>query len=254
MKTAQLVDRLDAELDTAAYADVDASPNGLQIGSRSGTVETVGCAVDAAAATFEFAISAGVDMLCTHHGVIWDGIERITGRSYDLVSKLARAELDLYVSHLPLDGHQTLGNAAGLASYLDVTSTSPFGEIAGLPIGQAGQFDQSTSLDRLASSLEALPTGGGQIRTFPFGPSDIKTVAIVTGSGADFLDQAATAGVDVYITGEGKQKLYHEAREREMNVILSGHYATETFGIENLASEIEQWGVDTQIFTHPTGL
>ena len=41
MQRSAFVDRLDEELRTDAYADIDASPNGLQVGSREGEVETV---------------------------------------------------------------------------------------------------------------------------------------------------------------------------------------------------------------------
>ena len=61
-------------------------------------------------------------------------------------------------------------------------------------------------------------------------------------------------GVDAFVTGEGKGKLYHEAREAGVHVYLAGHYATETFGVRALAELVESWGLATTFVDHPTGL
>jgi putative NIF3 family GTP cyclohydrolase 1 type 2 len=79
-------------------------------------------------------------------------------------------------------------------------------------------------------------------------------VAIVTGSGTDWLDEAVDVGADTLLTGEGKQQVYHEAREAGVNVLLAGHYATETAGVRALADLVAGWGVETTFVDHPTGL
>jgi dinuclear metal center YbgI/SA1388 family protein len=254
MKLTELVSRYDEELRTAAYADVDASANGLQVGPREGDVDHLAVAVDAAVATIEEAAAVGADVLVTHHGISWGGIERVTGRAYDRVSALLDADLALYVSHLPLDGHQELGNAAGVADLLELEAREPFATLGGEPIGQRGTTPEPQSVEAVRDRLDELPQGDGETRLLPFGPDRVQDVAIVTGSGADFLDAAVEAGVDTLVTGEGKQQLYHEAREAGCNVFLAGHYATETFGVRSLAALAEEWGVETTYVEHPTGL
>ena len=54
----------------------------------------------------------------------------------------------------------------------------------------------------------------------------MKTVAIATGGGADWLGEDVYVGTDVLIMGEGKRQVYHEGREAGINVVLAGHYAT----------------------------
>ncbi|MFC6766235.1 Nif3-like dinuclear metal center hexameric protein, partial [Natrinema soli] len=46
MQLSSVAERLDAELGTADYADVDASANGLQIGPEEAEIERVAFAVD----------------------------------------------------------------------------------------------------------------------------------------------------------------------------------------------------------------
>ena len=271
MKLSEYVERLDDRLDTAAYADVDASANGLQVGpggetASAGTdgsgddpeVDRVAFAVDAATATIEAAADAGADVLVVHHGLSWGGIERVTGRVHDRIAALIENDVALYVSHLPLDGHQDLGNAAGVAEEVGLADRDPFGELGPVTIGAIGETPEPQSAAAIRETLngfEGQPEGEERpTRVLDFGPEEIERVAVVTGSGVDWLDEAVAAGADALITGEGKQQAYHDAREAGVTVFLAGHYATETFGVRALESLTADWGVETTYLSHPTGL
>ncbi|WP_178917927.1 Nif3-like dinuclear metal center hexameric protein [Natronomonas gomsonensis] len=255
MQLSEFRDRLNDRLNHADYGGVDASANGLQVGRADGrTVERAAFAVDGVEATAETAADAGADVLVVHHGMVWGGLDRVTGRDYDRVAALVDNDLALYVSHLPLDGHAELGNAAGLAEFLDCEIVEPFGDYGGVTIGQRVRAADPYTVSDLESRLSDLDTGEGSVRTLDFGPDRIEDIAIVTGSGTDWIREAADAGVDALVTGEGKQKAYHEACEAGLNVFLAGHYATETFGVRALADLVEEWGVETTYVDHPTGL
>jgi dinuclear metal center YbgI/SA1388 family protein len=255
MHAGDIATRLDEKLAVADYADVDASPNGLQVGPADREVETVAVAVDAAVETIERASEAGADLLLTHHGIVWGSIERVTDTNYRRIAPLFENDLALYVAHLPLDGHQTLGNAAGLAGLLGLDNRAPFGRMGGEYVGQRGRIVGGTELSDLVDELESeLDTGGASVQTLDFGPDTVNDVAIVTGSGADWLGEAVDVGADVLITGEGKQQVYHEAREAGINVVLAGHYATETFGVQALRDTLEAWDLETMFIDCPTGL
>lgn len=255
MELATICDRLDDTLRTDAYADLDASANGLQVGPESARIDHAAFAVDAAEATIESASDADADLLVTHHGLSWGGIDHVTGRSYQLIQALVDADLALYVSHLPLDGHQEIGNAAWLADTIELTDREPFGELGAEFIGQRGTATDPYTVHELRGLLDGtLDNGGESVQVLDSGPETIEDVAIVTGSGTDWLDEAIDCGVDALVTGEGKQKAYHRAREAEINVFLAGHYATETGGVQALQSRCGQWGIDTTWIDHPTGL
>jgi dinuclear metal center YbgI/SA1388 family protein len=255
MKLGELSSRYDEELRTADYAELDASANGLQVGDTEMDVPHVAFAVDAATATIEAAVDAGADALVVHHGLSWGGIERVTGRTYDRVASLVEADIGLYVSHLPLDGHPTLGNAAGVADLLHLTDREPFGAVGPETIGLRGRLPTPTSIGALSEDLSTtLETGGENVQVISHGAKEITDLAIVTGSGADWVQEAAAADVDALLTGEGKGRLYHDAREAELSVLLAGHYATETFGVRNLAELASEWGLETTYISHPTGL
>ena len=258
MERSEYVRRLDDRLDTAAYADVDASANGLQVGSDRGEVEHVAFAVDAADATIEAAADEAADVLVVHHGLSWGGIDRVTGRSYDRIAALADRDTALYVSHLPLDGHPDIGNAAGVAAELGLGNRDPFGKLGPVTIGTIGDTAAPRSAAAIRETLDDFEGQPGDdpspTQVLDFGPDEIGRVAVVTGSGVDRLDEAVEAGADALVTGEGKGKAYHEAREAGISVFLAGHYATETFGVRSLQALTAEWGVETTYVSHPTGL
>jgi dinuclear metal center YbgI/SA1388 family protein len=258
MALSEIADRYDERLRTADYADLDASANGLQVApggdglNETRGVEHAAFAVDAAVETIERAADA--DLLVTHHGLIWDGLERVTGRDHRRIAALIQNDLALYVSHLPLDGHQELGNAAGVGDLLSLEDRAPFGSLGPEHIGQQGRLPEPTGGAELRERLAGGVDHEGRVRLFDFGPDAIESVGVVTGSGADWLPEAAEAGLDAFVTGEGKQKLYHDARELGVTVVLAGHYGTETFGVRSLQSLAIRWGVKTTFLDCPTGL
>ena len=70
----------------------------------------------------------------------------------------------------------------------------------------------------------------------------IRTVALCTGGGAEFLGDAAAAGADVYVTGDVK---YHDAqRAKELGILIvdAGHFGTEEGAAPLLAAQIKQYG------------
>ncbi|RQG97421.1 Nif3-like dinuclear metal center hexameric protein [Natrarchaeobius oligotrophus] len=255
MELSTFVDRLDDELRHDDYAELDASANGLQVGPDAGEIDRVAFAVDGVLETIEGAVDADADVLVTHHGISWGDLERVTGRTHDRIAALIENDLALYVSHLPLDGHQRLGNAAGVADVLELEDREPFGAYGPEYIGQRGTAETPFDPDELRDRLESELIGDdGSVRHLGFGTDEIEDVAIVTGSGTDWLDEAVDVGADALVTGEGKQQVYHEAREAGIHVVLAGHYATETFGVRALSDVVEGWGLETTYLEVPTGL
>jgi len=205
MQLSELVRRLDDRLDTDAYAGVDASANGLQVGPdgrgtrRDPTVERAALAVDAAVATAEAAADAGADLLVAHHGLSWGGIERVTGRTHDRIAALIRNGVALYVSHLPLDGHPELGNAAGVADLLGIKRRSPLGDVGGETIGLRGTIPDGRPVAELTTALDRdLDTGAAGVRALGFGPDrrDARYLALPVGPAIDGVRALFNAVLD----------------------------------------------------------
>ena len=250
MKRDELVTYLDDTLQITAIED--SSNNGLQV---EGVEEVcrVAFAVDAGCASFEGARKAGAQMLVVHHGLFWGKPLTVTGIHRRRLHLLLEADISLYAVHLPLDFHTGVGNNATLARWLQLEDVGPFGDYKGHVAGVAGRLPEAASLENFAASVEQT-LGEPLVRVWPFGPETVERVGVVSGGGGFLVDQAAEAGLDVYVTGEMSHNFYHQARELGLNVIHAGHYATETAGLKALESLLNtRFGLETVFLDLPTG-
>ncbi len=234
--TTDLVAHLDELLDPGAFDDF--GPNGLQVPGAE-EVSTVATAVSASVGVFERAAAAGAQLVLVHHGLFWRGMPQHVDRAlHRRLRPLFAHDLALAAYHLPLDAHPEVGNNALLLRGLGATGAlAPF---AGVGF--------SAPLDVAAGELVARVTelvGGRPPLHLAFGPDRVRSLAVVSGGGASFLDQTVAEGHDAFLTGEPAERIYAQAREAGVHVIAAGHHATETFGVRALGARLaEVYGIE----------
>jgi len=154
------------------------------------------------------------------------------------IASLLAHDINLLAYHLPIDMHHQWGNNAQLGDLFELSNITPLEAVS--PSGIVYQGETSTTLGELSALIE-------QKLDRPLvvceGESDkpVNKVAWCTGGGQSFIEQAATAGCDVFITGEVSEQTIHIAREMGIAFIAAGHHATERYGVkavgEHLAGE-----------------
>lgn len=242
---------MDRELDLAAIPDYPGAVNGLQL-ANGGAVERMVTAVDASLAVVEAAAAGGPGLLLVHHGMFWQGAQPVRGAFYRKLKTAMDAGLAIYSAHLPLDLHPEWGNNICLARAIGMHTVEPFLDWKGAAMGLRGKWEGSREelRERLAAAV-----GGGPVRLCPGGPERIRTVGLVTGGAGTEVARAAAAGVDVFISGEGPHWSFPLAEELGLNVMLAGHYATETFGVKALGAELaRRFKLPWAFVDRPTGL
>ena len=250
MKLESLVEYIDGYLGVSDFPDSPNAHNGLQV-QGAAEVREISAAVDASEATINAAVERGSDLLLVHHGLFWDGKIPVTGRRFRKLSALLHNQLALYSVHLPLDAHPDVGNGAELARALGIEIEAGFGAYEGADVGWMGTTRETReSLHRrLSDELQ------GDVRLIGGGPERVRRVAVVTGGGWAWIEDAARAGADAFVTGEGPHHTYFDAMECGINVYYAGHYATETFGVRALASHLEErFGIPWTFLDFPTGI
>ncbi len=246
-----LVRYLDDFLRVSQVPDYAGALNGLQVDSGRAEVRRIAVAVDAAQHTIDGAVREGADLLIVHHGLFWDGNRTVTGRRYRRLKALLDADLPLYSAHLPLDVHPDVGNNAVLARELGVDIRGTFAEYKGMPVGVWGELD--VGRDELRARLEAAL--GRPVQLVPGGAERIRRAGVITGGGADEIAAAVAAGLDAFVTGEARHHNFFDAEEGGINLLLGGHYATETWGVRALARHLaDRFGMEWTFIDHPTGL
>jgi len=244
------VQYLDEILRTREVGDYPQAHNGLQV-ENSGSISRIGAAVDASESVIREAVEAQVDFLIVHHGLFWNGVQRITGATYRKTRLLMEADMAVYSSHLPLDIHPEIGNNALLAAAIGLQNGEPFFESAGQTVGL--RFEAEISREVLRNQLARAV--GSAVHMAPGGPVLARKIGIVTGGAGGDIAKAAASGIDTFITGEGPHWSYTAAEELGVNLFYAGHYATETFGVKALAELLSQkLALPWQFIDHPTGL
>jgi dinuclear metal center YbgI/SA1388 family protein len=247
-KLKEVVKFLDEEL---GIKDVeDSSNNGLQVQGKE-EVKKIAFAVDACMEVFKKA--KDFDMVIVHHGISWgDSLKYITGLNYKRVKFLIDNYISLYAAHLPLDKHPKHGNNAEFCRIFNLKHLRGFGDYHGQIIGFAGEED--TSLNDFVKEIEKnLNT---KCIVFDFGKKQIKKIAVVSGNGGgEITRQAISNDFDCLVTGEAGHSSYVTARDSKVNIIIAGHYATETLGVKALMKILkDKFKVEVKFIDAPTGL
>ncbi len=240
-------------LNVDGIPDYPGALNGLQLRSAGGKVTKIAAAVDATLPVVRLAVDAGADLLIVHHGMFWQGAQRIDGAVFERLELAMQAGLAIYSVHLPLDVHPDIGNNVLLAQAcgLKPGMGEPFLPSKGIEVGLA--FTAMTTRGALAKKVEKAV--GGPVHVCPGGPKKITRVGIATGGAGSEVAAAADAGVDAFITGEGPHWSYTLAEELGVNVLYAGHYATETFGVKALAERLaRRFKIEWAFLDHPTGM
>ncbi len=247
---AEIVKYTDKYLCVRTIGDWDRALNGLQV-ENSGRVTKIGAAVDVSTRVLAKAAGERVDLLIVHHGLFWPGLQPVAGALYRGLKVAFENNIAVYSAHLPLDVHPKIGNNALLAKALGLRSTKPFFEEKGMLIGLKAQV--SIGRDDLSRRLEK--SLGAKVKAFQFGPKKTKAIGVITGAGGSEIYRVAQEGIDTFITGEAPHWAAVAAGELGINLLLGGHYATETFGVKALAAHLsERFKLPWKFLDFPTGL
>ena len=151
------------------------APPGLQVVGAD-EVTLLLCGVSSSLALFEHAADVGADMVLVHHGLFWRNEPLVVDRRQrGRLEALFRANASLVAYHLALDAHETLGNAAQLATRIGATAARPVRQLRPRLHGRphcrgAGVPDLRRSRAR-AARLRGGPTGSGASRSRPGQPA-----------------------------------------------------------------------------------
>ena len=196
---------------------------GLLAGSADREVRNVLVALDITEPVVDEAERMGVDLIVSHHPVIFHPVKSITDRdpSGRLLIRLVRSGTGAVCMHTNLDAVQGGVNDA-LASALGLQDAAPVAEGG---IARIGTLPETMALPGfLARVKNALRPNG--IR-YVDGGRPIRKVAAGGGACGDFLWEAAALGCDAFVTADLKYNHFLDAGVLGLTVIDAGHFPTE---------------------------
>jgi len=212
----------------------DSCPNGLQV-EGAAEIHKIACGVSASERLFQAAITAGADAILLHHGIFWQRDPhpyRITGICKKRLALLLKHDLNLFAYHLPLDGHQEIGNNIQILKRLQIPP------LEAMEVGFIGYLRRPLDIHELIERInEQLATNA---ELFDFGPKTVEKVLIISGSSSAACERAKELGVDTFIGGDIREDQVRVCEELSLNFIAAGHYNTEKYGVQALAEHIQQ--------------
>lgn len=238
MNLHELVDYTGQLLEVERFRDY--CPNGLQVQGKV-RVRRLVSGVTASMQLLQAAHAAGADAILVHHGYFWrNEASVVTGIKHARLKFLLQNDISLLAYHLPLDAHPELGNNAQLGRILGMVQEGWTGEQSLIAYGH---LLQETTLTAFAETL------GRRLKRIPqiFGEANrkIRRIAWCTGGAQGYFEAAIAMGVDVYITGEVSEQVFHLAQETGVAYIAAGHHATERYGVQMLGRHLaEKFGLE----------
>lgn len=214
---------------------------GLLIGSTENEIHKILVMLDFDEQGMDEALEVGADMIITHHPAIMSKLSTITDPLY---LKLIENKISLCSMHTNLDSadygvNQVLAETLGLYDIEPIDFDGLFGRTGYVDECTLGEFIQTV---KLALDIEHVRYVGSKRNT-------VSKVAVVGGSGGDFIPNAKVAGCDVYITADIK---YHQAQMADkigLNVIDAGHFETENPVIHKVARHLRSNLEDVEVIT-----
>lgn len=212
---------------------------GLMVGDPRQEIKSILIALDPSFEVIEAARAEGIDLIVSHHPLIFTPLKRIDLR--DRVSRkigmLIQSGIALVSVHTNLDVSEG-GVADVLASRLSLQDIKSCGPIRYGTVGEAvplGSWAKELPFDTIRIVDAALP---------------VKNVCACPGSGMSYLNDALSLGCDTFVTGDVRYHAALDAREAGVNIVDLGHFATEQIAIAPLAEKLRSELQDLSIYTH----
>ena len=229
---------------------------GLLVGRTDKEVKKVLVALDMTDEVLEEAIKGHVDMIVTHHPLIFAPLKKITDEHFigNRVVKLLQHDISYYAMHTNYDVlgmAQLSGDILGLDS-TDALEVTDMESLEG--IGRVGELEKEVTLKELCGIVKTRFELEG-VKVFGDLDKSVKQIAISPGSGKSMLKAALAKKVDVLITGDIDHHEGIDAVAQGTAIIDAGHYGLEHIFIkdmsEYLTANLEKVQVEKVAISHP---
>ena len=213
---------------------------GLMVGDREKEVKKVLVALDCTLKVVQEAKDNNVDLIITHHPLIFRRPNNITTDTLQgkKIIELIKNDISLYSSHTNLDSAKKGLNDSipGLLGYdtSEILETNKRDSEAGL--GRLVTLEQATTLEDIINKVKAT-FNINNLRVVK-GKDEVNKIAIINGSGQDFIGRALSKGADCIITGDTTYHFASDYKEMGINIIDAGHFASEQIVFFNVMKNI----------------
>lgn len=214
--------------------------SGLQMGDLEKDVKKGLLSLDLTQQAVKRALKENFDFILTHHPILFHPLKSLdrNQRPGKLLLPLAEKGISVIAWHTNLD--RALGGVNDvLAKALSIHVDGDLVEEENKPgMGRVGSIKEQRGeelAEHVRRTLEA-----PYIITYGNASKKIERVALLGGSGADFISNAIEKKVDAYITADIRYHDTEEALDKDLFLIDAGHYYSEQVMMEELKKLLEK--------------
>lgn len=229
--------------------------SGIQIHCDNKSVQRVLLCLDVTDAVINEAKGLGVDIIISHHPLIFDGIFSLdtTNPMGMKIQKLVKSNISVYSAHMTYD-KSNRGNTVQMAERLALSGFPLKGKASGededFSVLVAQLKEPINKLDQLVEHVRAgLELNDDEIRLVTANSEPVLKVGLCAGSGGDYLQLMIDEKCQVFITGDVKYHLAIAAKEAGITLIDPGHFGSEKFFAPDFAKQLSAIaGSEIEIF------
>ena len=240
MKRDELIKRLETFAPLELQEDWDNS--GWQIRTETDDIKKIMFCVSATQNVIEQAVSADVELLISHHPVIFPTINSINDPK---IIQAIKNDLQIYSLHTNFDKAQE-GTSAYLAQILGFCDLKKFNDFV-----QVTELCSPIKLDELILKTKLI-LNLEKMRIFNYiQNAEIKKIAFCAGSGGSFVTEL-DGYVDLFITSDIK---FHDIENLSKCAVFDvGHLESERPSLKKLAEIISDCGVEVSFANEKTNV
>lgn len=238
------------------YAACEWDNVGLLVGNKEKEIKSIYVALDATDEIIQTVVNKKIDMLITHHPLIYSPLQRITNEHFveRRVFSLIQHDISYYAMHTNYDvlGMADLaGEMMGMANS-DVLEVTRENGVRNKPegIGRICTLEEAISLRQCCEMVKER-FQLEHVKVFGDLNQLIKRLAISPGSGKSMIDISVLKGADVLITGDIDHHSGIDAVAQGMAVIDAGHYGLEHIFIQDMLQFLQKNFETLQIESAP---
>jgi GTP cyclohydrolase I len=230
--------------------------SGLQIGSLDKDINKILIALDPTMEALKKALSVNAQLIITHHPLFFNSISHIDFNVFpgNIIHEAVKNEITVIAAHTNLDNARN-GINYFLAKMLELTECEvlepkELNGITGYGPGVIGFLKEPIDLRSYAIRIKK-SLGAEAVKVIESDDSTVKRVAVVGGSGRDYIVKAKEKGADLLVTGDIGHHDALTARTLGINIIDAGHFYTERAALsgfmEQLKERFAMLGLDVEL-------
>lgn len=232
---------------------------GLLVGRKDKEVSKVMVALDASKDIVMMAVNNKVDMLITHHPMIFSSVKKINEDDFisEKILTLAENGIAYYAMHTNFDTIGGMGELAAGPKYLDLKECEPliFESDDTEGMGRGGLLPHPMTASEVAEYVKVrfglsfvMLYQNRQLKDKVF-----EKVAVLPGSGKSEIEEVRKLGYELYITGDYGHHSGIDAMDMGMTVIDATHYGLEHIFIPYIAEHLKNECKGIEVIQADTG-